>query len=94
MVILAELRAAGTAVMRLPGASRQAGCTAVRDLGGRGEHLSVLLVHGYAGTDAAWEPLCSALGRPAGSDRNHRQLPSSGHGMCCVRSVPVPKELS
>jgi len=80
MVILAEPRAAGTAVLRLPGALRQAGCTAVRDLGVRGEHLSVLLVHGYAATDAVWEPLCSALGssgRPAGSDRNHRQLPYS-----------------
>jgi hypothetical protein len=46
MVILAELRAAGTAVLRLPGALRQAGCTAVRDLGGRGEHQPVLLVTG------------------------------------------------
>ncbi len=74
MVMLAELRAAGTAALRLPGALIRPGCAAVRDLG-RGDvgtatdaHLPVLLVHGYAGTESVWEPLCSAL-HAVGFDR-------------------------
>jgi pimeloyl-ACP methyl ester carboxylesterase len=61
MVMLAELRAAGLAALQLPRALRVRGCAAVHQVGADSRHLPVLLVHGYAGSEAVWAPVRRAL---------------------------------
>jgi pimeloyl-ACP methyl ester carboxylesterase len=63
MEVLAEVLAAGTAVLRLPRALRRSGCTARQHAQVAGPHLPVVLVHGYAGTEAVWGPLLAELDR-------------------------------
>lgn len=68
MHLLEELRALGTAAVRLPATLRRSGCSAHDPGAGSGEHWPVVLVHGYAGSEVVWEPLRRVLGG-SGFDR-------------------------
>ena len=61
MSTLRDMRAAGTAALRLPYALRRRGCGTIHYVAERNVRYPVLLVHGYAATEAAWTPLRHAL---------------------------------
>jgi pimeloyl-ACP methyl ester carboxylesterase len=61
MSMLQEVRAVGTAALRLPHALRRRGCGTVHYVAERNDRYPVLLVHGYAATECVWTPLRRAL---------------------------------
>jgi pimeloyl-ACP methyl ester carboxylesterase len=61
MTTLEELRAMGVAALALPSVVRRRGCGSVHALDEGNSRYPVLLVHGYAGTEAVWSPLRDAL---------------------------------
>jgi pimeloyl-ACP methyl ester carboxylesterase len=62
MATLQELLAVGMAALRLPDALLRPGCGTVQYVAERNARYPVLLVHGYAATEAVWTPLRHALG--------------------------------
>lgn len=56
MSTVEQLRAMASVAAQLPGAALRRGCHSVRVREGRNVHYPVVLVHGYAGTDAVWAP--------------------------------------
>jgi pimeloyl-ACP methyl ester carboxylesterase len=58
---LRDLRAVGTAALRLPQALRRRGCESSRYVAERNARYPVLLVHGYAASESVWTPLRHAL---------------------------------
>src|SRR3954452_3664833 len=65
MSTLEPLRAMGSVALQLPGAVLRRGCHSTQAIYDRNTRYPVMLVHGYAGTDAVWSPLRGAL-RDAG----------------------------
>lgn len=61
MWIFRELRATGDAILQLPRALCRRGCGSVQYVAEHNTRYPVLLVHGYAGTAAAWTPLRHVL---------------------------------
>jgi pimeloyl-ACP methyl ester carboxylesterase len=61
MPVLQELRAASMAALQLPHALRRCGCGGIQYVAERNARYPVLLVHGYAATEAVWTPLRRAL---------------------------------
>jgi pimeloyl-ACP methyl ester carboxylesterase len=61
MLLLRELRTAGTMALQLPRALQPRRCGGIRYVAERNAHYPVLLVHGYAGTGSVWTPLRRAL---------------------------------
>ena len=59
--MLQELRAAAMAALQLPRALQRRGCWGVQHVADRNARYPVLLVHGYASTEAVWTPLRHAL---------------------------------
>jgi len=62
MSMLRALRAAAMAALQLRHAWRRRECGGVQYVAERNARYPVLLVHGYASTEAAWTPLRRALG--------------------------------
>src|SRR4051794_20432439 len=65
MSTLEPLRAMGSVARQLPGAVLRRGCHSTQAIDDRNTRYPVVLVHGYAGTDAVWSALRAAL-RDAG----------------------------
>jgi predicted alpha/beta hydrolase family esterase len=61
MTLLQDVRAAGPAALHLPGSLLHRGCGVTRDGPALGRRPPVVLVHGYAGTAAVWDPLVRQL---------------------------------
>jgi pimeloyl-ACP methyl ester carboxylesterase len=61
MAMLEELRAAGSAVLQLPSVLRRRTCAGLHQVVDHNIRYPVVLVHGYAGTEAVWAPLRRAL---------------------------------
>jgi pimeloyl-ACP methyl ester carboxylesterase len=61
MSTVQQLRAVASIAAQLPGAVRHRGCHSVGARQRRNVHYPVVLVHGYAGTDAVWSPARRAL---------------------------------
>jgi triacylglycerol lipase len=61
MLTLQELRAVGTAAVNVPRALRLPGCQSISYVARRNARYPVLLVHGYAASEAVWTPLRRAL---------------------------------
>jgi pimeloyl-ACP methyl ester carboxylesterase len=61
MAMLGELRAAGSAALHLPSMLRRRSCEGLHQVRDHNIRYPVLLVHGYAGTEAVWAPLRRAL---------------------------------
>jgi pimeloyl-ACP methyl ester carboxylesterase len=61
MSTLEPLRAMGSVAWQLPVAVLRRGCHSTQAVGAGNAHCPVVLVHGYAGTDAVWSPLRTAL---------------------------------
>jgi pimeloyl-ACP methyl ester carboxylesterase len=61
MLMLQELRTVGMAALQLPHALWRPGCGSIQYVADRNARYPVLLVHGYAATEAVWTPLRHAL---------------------------------
>ena len=61
--MLRDVRAVGTAALRLPRVLRRRDCGTTQYLAERNARYPVLLVHGYAATESVWTPLRRALGQ-------------------------------
>jgi pimeloyl-ACP methyl ester carboxylesterase len=61
MAMLEELRAAGSAALHLPSVLRRRTCEGLHQIVDHDIRYPVVLVHGYAGTEAVWAPLRLAL---------------------------------
>ncbi len=61
MSTIAQLRAVGTAALQLPGAVVRRGCHGVQSRADTNSRFPVVLVHGYAGTEAVWSSARRAL---------------------------------
>lgn len=59
--MLQELRTVGTMALRLPHALMRSGCEGIQHVAESNTRYPVLLVHGYASTEAVWAPLRRAL---------------------------------
>jgi pimeloyl-ACP methyl ester carboxylesterase len=89
MEMLREVRAAGMAALQLPNVLRQRGCEARQYVAEGNARYPVVLVHGYAGTEAVWAPLRRAL-----ADAGFGHVVSLNYNSFVADPVAVSAELT
>src|SRR3954467_11305177 len=89
MSTLEPLRAMGSVALQLPSAVLRRGCRSPAAGGDRNLRCPVVLVHGYAGTEAVWSALRAALG-----DAGFGHIVSLSYNSFATDPVDVSAELT
>lgn len=79
----------GSVALQLPGAVLRRGCHSTQAVADRNARYPVMLVHGYAGTDAVWSPLRGAL-----QDAGFGHIVSLSYNSFATDPVDVSAELT